>query len=169
LSDMKEIQQSIDVDVPVREVYDQWTQFESFPQFMQEVESVRQVDDSHLHWVASVGGRRQEWDAEIAEQVPDQRISWHSTDGDQNAGAVDFLRLGEDRTRVTLTMGVEPEGAVETIGTAVGITGAMVKSDLERFKDFIEKRDVASGGWRGEIEGGQTVRDDPMSSSETRF
>jgi uncharacterized membrane protein len=164
---MAEIKQSIDVDAPVREVYDQWTQFESFPQFMEEVESVRQLDDRRLHWVASVGGRRQEWDAEISEQVPDHRIAWHSTTGDQNAGAVEFLRLGEDQTRVTLTMGLQPSGVVEKVGTAVGLTGAMVKGDLERFKSFIERRDTATGAWRGEIEANTVVRDD-VSTSDRR-
>ena len=161
---MAKIEQSIEVAVPVREAYDQWTQFESFPEFMKDVESVRQLDDRHLHWVASVGGHRQEWDAEISEQLPDQRISWHSTTGDRNAGAVEFQRLGEERTRVKLTMGVDPQGPIETIGTAVGITGAMVKGDLERFKEFIERRPSATGGWRGEIEGGEVVQDDPLST-----
>ena len=158
---MAKIEQSIDVDVPVREAYDQWTQFESFPAFMQDVESVRQIDDSHLHWVASVGGRTQSWDAEITEQVPDRRIAWRSTGGDRNAGAVGFQRVGEERTTVTLTLDVEPEGVVESVGTAVGLTGAMVRGDLERFKSFIEGRGESTGAWRGEIKGGDVVRDDP--------
>ena len=161
---MAKIEQTIDVGVPVREAYDQWTQFESFPEFMKDVESVRQIDDNHLHWVASVGGRRQEWDAEISEQVPDHRISWHSTSGDRNAGAVEFLRIGEERTRVTLTMGVDPSDPIEQIGTAVGLTGAMVKGDLERFKTFIEGRPSATGAWRGEVQAGEVVRDDPLST-----
>jgi len=157
---MAKIEQSIEVDVPVREAYDQWTQFESFPQFMEDVESVRQVDDSHLHWVASVGGKTQAWDAEITEQVPDRRIAWRSTSGDGNAGAVGFQRIIEERTQVTLTMDVKPDGVVETVGTAVGLTGAMVRGDLERFKSFIEERHQPTGSWRGEIKGGDVVRDD---------
>ena len=158
---MAEIKHSIEVRVPVRQVYDQWTQFESFPQFMEGVESVRQLDDTHLHWVATVAGRRQEWDAEITEQVPDQLITWHSTTGDQNAGAVAFQRIGEERTRVSLTMGVKPRDAVERVGTAIGIPSAQVKGDLERFKEFIEARGRATGAWRGEVRGGDVIRDEP--------
>jgi len=161
---MAKIEQSIEVDVPVREAYDQWTQFESFPEFMKDVESVRQLDDSHLHWVAKVGGKQLAWDAEITEQEPDRRIAWQSTAGDRNAGAVGFQRLGEERTQVTLTMDVEPEGIVEQVGTATGLTGAMVKGDLERFKTFIEDRQRATGAWRGEVEGGQVVRDDALET-----
>jgi len=163
---MAKIEQSIEVGVPVREAYDQWTQFESFPEFMKDVESVRQIDDSHLHWVASIGGKRQAWDAEITEQTPDRRIAWRSTAGDRNAGAVGFQRLGEERTQVTLTMDVQPEGVVEQVGTATGLAGAMVRGDLERFKAFIEGRESATGGWRGEIQSGQVVRDDPLSTSK---
>ena len=157
---MARIEQRIDVDVPVRVAYDQWTQFESFPQFMEGVESVRQVDDTHLHWVATIAGRRQEWDAEISEQVPDQRIAWHSTTGDGNAGAVDFHRLSDVRTAITLIMDVRPSDIVEKIGTAIGITGASVRGDLERFKAFIEQRRTPTGAWRGEVEGGRETRPD---------
>jgi hypothetical protein len=149
---MAKIEHSIDIAVPVREAYDQWTQFEEFPRFMEGVESVRQTDDTHLHWVATVAGKRQEWDAEITEQTPDQRIAWTSTTGDRNAGSVDFHRLGEERTRVTLTMDVEPSGALEKVGTAIGIPSGQVKGDLERFKEFIESRGSATGAWRGEVE-----------------
>ena len=162
---MANIEQSIDVDVPVRVAYDQWTQFESFPEFMEGVESVRQIDDTHLHWVATVAGKRQEWDAEISEQHPDQRVAWHSTSGDRNAGAVDFHRLSDTSTRVTLTMDVQPSGAIEKVGTALGIAGASIKGDLERFKRFIEQRQSATGAWRGEVEGGQ-VRDQGTSPSD---
>jgi hypothetical protein len=151
------IEQSIDVDVPVRVAYDQWTQFESFPEFMEGVESVRQVDDTHLHWVATVAGKRQEWDAEISEQLPDQRIAWHSTSGDGNAGAVDFHRLSDTSTRVTLTMDVRPSDPIEQVGTALGIAGASIKGDLERFKTFIERRQSPTGAWRGEVEGGEVT------------
>jgi uncharacterized membrane protein len=149
---MAKIEHSIDIAVPVREAYDQWTQFEDFPRFMENVESVRQIDDTHLHWIATIAGKRQEWDAEITEQTPDQRIAWTSITGDPNGGAVDFHRLGEERTRVTLTMDVEPEGVVEKVGTALGVPSSQVKGDLERFKEFIESRGTATGAWRGEVE-----------------
>ena len=164
---MANIEQSIDVNVPVRVAYDQWTQFESFPQFMEGVESVEQVDDTHLHWVATVAGKRQEWDAEISQQVPDQRVAWHSTSGDRNAGAVDFHRLSDTSTRVTLTMDVQPSGAIEKVGTALGIAGASIKGDLERFKTFIEQRQAPTGAWRGEVEGGR-VTDQATSSTSDR-
>ena len=158
---MAKIEQSIDVQVPVRVAYDQWTQFESFPQFMDGVESVRQLDDTHLHWVATVAGKRQEWDAEISQQVPDQRVAWHATSGDENAGAVDFHRISDDSTRVTLTMDVQPSGVVEKIGTALGITESSVKGDLERFKKFVESRGRETGAWRGEIHGDQVTKPSP--------
>ena len=118
---MPKIESSIDVDVPVRVAYDQWTQFEEFPRFMDAVESVTQLDDTHVHWVASIAGVRKEWDAEITQQEPDQRVAWTSTSGAKNAGAVDFHRLGDHATRVTLTMDVEPDGVLETVGNAVGV------------------------------------------------
>jgi len=159
------IEENIDVNVPVRVAYDQWTQFESFPEFMEGVESVRQLDDTHLHWVATVAGKRQEWDAEVSEQVPDQRVAWRSTSGDANAGVVDFHRLGDDRTNVSLTMDVEPSDVIEKIGTAVGIAGSQVKGDLERFKKFIEERNSPTGAWRGEVDRGQVMNDTSGTSS----
>ena len=148
---MPKIESSIDVDVPVRVAYDQWTQFEEFPRFMDAVESVTQLDDTHVHWVASIAGVRKEWDAEITQQEPDQRVAWTSTSGAKNAGAVDFHRLGDHATRVTLTMDVEPDGALETVGNAVGVPEREVEGDLKRFKEFIEKRQVETGAFRGEI------------------
>src|SRR5947209_7671622 len=162
---MTSIIKSIDVNVPVGVAYDQWTQFESFPEFMEGVESVRQLDDTHLHWVATVAGKRQEWDAEVTEQMPDQRVAWRSTSGDTNAGVVDFHRLADDRTNVSLTMDVEPSDVIEKIGTAVGIAGSQVKGDLERFKKFIEGRNSPTGAWRGEVEGGQVSGETSGSSS----
>ena len=148
---MAKIEHSIDIGVPVREAYDQWTQFESFPEFMEGVESVKQTDATHLHWIADhrrqatgVGRRDHGTD-------PDQRIAWTSITGDANAGSVDFHRLGEETTRVTLTMDVEPSGIAEKVGTAIGIPSGQVKGDLERFRDFIERRGSATGSWRGEI------------------
>jgi len=149
---MAKIEKSIDVNVPVREAYNQWTQFETFPQFMESVESVRQEGDTHLHWTAQIAGKRQEWDAEITEQTPDQRIAWTSTTGDRNAGAVDFHRVADNQTRITLTMDIEPSGAVEAVGTALGIPAGQVEGDLKRFKEFIERRGGATGAWRGEVQ-----------------
>jgi len=154
---MSKVEQSVDVDVPVRVAYDQWTQFEEFPRFMDGVESVHQVDDTHLHWVAEVGGRRKEWDAKITQQEPDQRVAWTATSGARNAGSVDFHRLGDNRTRVTLTMDIEPEGVVENVGDAAGVPDATVRGDLERFKRFIEVRGAATGAWRGSVEQGDVT------------
>ena len=149
---MSEITDSIDVNVPVRQAYDQWTQFEEFPRFMDNVKEVRQLDDTHLHWVASVAGQTEEWDAVVTEQTPDQRVAWQATQGAENAGSVDFHRLSDDATRVTLTMNMEPEGVVEKAGAAVGIPQRSVKGDLEHFKSFIESRGRATGAWRGKVD-----------------
>jgi uncharacterized membrane protein len=149
---MSKVEHSIDVDVPVRTAYDQWTQFEEFPRFMERVESVKQIDDTHLHWVATVAGKRKEWDAEITEQTPDQRIAWTSTTGARNAGVVTFHHIDDNTTRVMLQLDVEPEGAIEAVGTAVGIFEHEVAGDLERFKKFIESRGSETGAWRGEVE-----------------
>jgi uncharacterized membrane protein len=149
---MSKVEHSVDVDVPVRTAYDQWTQFEDFPRFMDNVEAVRQVDDTHLHWVAEIAGQRKEWDAEITQQEPDQRVAWTSTSGPYNAGAVNFHRIDDAKTRVTLTMDVRPEGPLEAAGDAVGVTSRAVKNDLENFKEFIEERGAATGAWRGSVE-----------------
>ncbi len=148
---MAQIEKHIDVDVPVRTAYNQWTQFESFPRFMEGVEEVRQLDDSHLHWRANIGGQMQEWDAVITEQTPDDRIAWRSTSGDQNAGVVTFHRLGDNRTRVMLQLEYEPQGFTENVGDVLGFMDRRVDGDLHRFKDFIEGRGVATGAWRGTI------------------
>ena len=149
---MSKIEELIDVKVPVRVAYDQWTQFEEFPRFMDGVESVEQIDDTNLHWIAKIGGIRKEWDAEITQQEPDQRVAWKSTTGADNGGAVDFHRLDDQLTRITLTMDVAPEGVVEKVGDAVGVPARMVSGDLERFKEYIEERSAATGGWRGTVE-----------------
>ena len=148
---MSKILESIDVDVPVRTAYDQWTQFEEFPVFMEGVESVRQVDDTHLDWTARVGGVSRRWRAEITEQEPDQRIAWRSTEGADNAGVVTFHRLDDRRSRVTLQVDVDPEGLVETAGDALGFVRRRTAGDLDRFKTFIEGRGTATGAWRGEV------------------
>ncbi len=157
---MATIQKSIDVAVSVTAAYDQWTQFEDFPRFMEGVVAVRQLDDSHVRWVAEVDGERQEWDAEIVEQEPDRVIAWRSTNGLRNSGRVEFLPI-DDGTRVTIAMEYEPEGIKETVGAAIGLDGAQVAGDLERFKDLVEGREVPTGSWRGEIRSGDVVADDP--------
>ena len=146
------IEESVEVEVPVRTAYNQWTQFEEFPQFMEGVESVTQIDDTHLHWVAEVGGKRKEWDAEISEQHPDERVAWRATSGAENAGVVTFHRIDDETTRVTLQLDAEPEGIAENVGTALGFLDRRVKGDLERFKEFIESRGSETGAWRGEVE-----------------
>jgi uncharacterized membrane protein len=148
---MSSITKSIDVNVPVRTAYNQWTQFESFPQFMEGVEEVRQLDDTHLHWRASIGGKEAEWDAVITEQIPDERVAWRNTTGKTNAGVVTFHRLGDDQTKVTVQMEYEPEGVVENVGDKLGFDDRRVQGDLERFKEFIESRGSETGAWRGEV------------------
>jgi uncharacterized membrane protein len=148
---MSNITESIDVEVPVRTAYDQWTQFEEFPQFMSAIERVDQLDDQRLHWVAKVGGKTKEWDARITEQTPDQRVAWTSTSGADNAGVVTFHRIDDNKTRVTVQMDVDPEGVVENVGDAIGVPNRQVKGDLERFKEFIESRGRETGAWRGEV------------------
>jgi uncharacterized membrane protein len=149
---MSTIEKSIDVDVPVDMAYNQWTQFETFPAFMEGVESVRQLDDTHLHWVADIAGVHREWDAEITEQHPDDRVAWRSTDGSTNAGVVTFHRLSDSSTRVMLQLEFEPEGAVEKVGDAVGAVRHRATGDLERFKTFIEGRLAETGSWRGHVD-----------------
>jgi uncharacterized membrane protein len=148
---MSTIVESIDVQVPVRTAYNQWTQFEEFPQFMEGIERVEQLDDKRLHWVASIAGKTKEWDAEITEQTPDQRVAWTATSGAENGGVVTFHRIDDATTRVTVQMDFEPEGPVESVGDAVGIPDKRVKGDLERFKEFIESRGRETGAWRGEV------------------
>jgi uncharacterized membrane protein len=148
---MSQILESIDVDVPVRTAYDQWTQFESFPRFMEGIDKIEQLTDTTLRWQATVAGVEKSWEAEITEQTPDQRIAWRSTSGAENAGVVTFHRLDDRRTRVTLQLDVEPEGPVESAGDALGFVQRRATGDLERFKAFIEDRGVATGAWRGEI------------------
>ena len=145
---MSDHQKSIVVDRPVTTVYNQWTQFEEFPQFMEGVERVIQLDDRRLHWVAEIAGTRREWDAEIVDQEPDRRIAWRSIDGTPNGGVVTFEPEG-DRTRVNLDLDVEPQGAIEKIGDKLGFVSKQAEGDLKRFKQFIESRGAETGGWRG--------------------
>jgi uncharacterized membrane protein len=151
---MTTFSERIDVDVPVRVAYDQWTQFESFPQFMEAVDRVEQVDDTTLNWTATIAGITKHWRARIVEQRPDEVVSWESTEGARNDGAVRFESLGPNRTRIELTIDVDPDGLVETAGAALGIVERQVKGDLERFRDYVEGSGAASGAWRGRIEDG---------------
>ena len=148
---MASIQKPIDVDVPVRTAYNQWTQFEEFPQFMEGVEEVRQLDDRRLHWRAKVAGKTEEWDAVITEQIPDERVAWRNTTGAENAGVVTFHHLSANSTRVMLQLEYDPHGLVENVGSVLGVVERRVEGDLKRFKEFIESKGAATGAWRGEI------------------
>jgi uncharacterized membrane protein len=147
------VTESVDVDVPVRTAYNQWTQFEEYPRFMDGVEKISQLDATHTHWKTEIGGVKREFNAEITEQLPDERVAWKSTDGEKQAGVVTFHRLDDTRTRVTVQMDYEPQGVVEKVGSAVGVVGHQVKGDLRRFKDYIEKRGgTETGAWRGQVD-----------------
>lgn len=161
---MERIEKSIEVGVPVHTAYNQWTQFEEFPQFMKGVKEVKQLDDKRLFWRAEIAGVEKTWDAEIVEQVPDQRVAWRSTSGARNAGIVTFHPIDPNRTKITLAMEFEPEGAVEKAGEAMGIVGMRIEGDLDRFKEFTESRGVETGAWRGEIRQGEARRDDAGTS-----
>lgn len=143
--------ESVDVAVPVETAYNQWTQFEDFPRFMQGVDRVDQVDDTHTHWVTSIGGAKREFDAEITEQRPDERVAWRVVSGPKQAGVVTVHRIDDTHTRVHLQMDFEPEGAMEKIGDTVGAVQSRLKGDLGRFKKFIEERQSETGSWRGEV------------------
>ena len=148
---MSLIEQSIEVDGPAKTAYNQWTQFEEFPKFMEGVKAVQQLDAKRLHWRAEIAGKEKEWDAEITEQIPDQRIAWRSRSGAPNGGVVTFHVLSPTRSKVMLQMEYDPETFIEKAGDAVGIVSQRVTGDLERFKDFIESRGRETGAWRGEI------------------
>jgi uncharacterized membrane protein len=148
---MSVIEKSVHVDVPVQQAYNQWTQFESFPQFMAGVESVEQVDDTRLHWKAEIAGVTREWDAEIVDQTRDDRISWRSLAGTKNDGTVSFLPDTSAGTKVTLLLDYEPEGIVEKAGDLLDIVERRVQGDLDRFKEFIESRGSETGAWRGDV------------------
>ena len=148
------IDASIEVDVPVSTAYNQWTQFEDFPLFMEGVDHVQQLDDTRLHWAATVAGKKAEWDAKILEQHPDRQISWISEDGKKTRGTVTFEPRGDDKTLVRLSMSYQAEGPVEMLGSAAGLDTRRVQGDLERFKELIESRGQESGAWRGKVEAG---------------
>lgn len=148
---MASIQKTIEVNVPVSTAYNQWTQFEEFPQFMDGIEEVKQLDNKSLHWKAQIGGKNEEWMAEIDEQIPDKRIAWHSISGARNDGIVTFEPLGPTKTQVMLHLEYDPEGIVETVGDKLGFVSRRVEGDLERFKKFIESRGTETGAWRGSV------------------
>ena len=150
---MTRVEETVDVAVPIRVAYDQWTQFETFPQFMAGVEQVSQLDDTHNHWVTKVGGVTREFDTEITEQIPDERIAWRSVGGDVvQGGVVTFQPLDEATTRVMIQIDWAPETMVERTGAAVGVDDHRVAEDAKRFKDFIESRGVETGAWRGSVD-----------------
>lgn len=149
---MSTVEESIEVDVPIRTAYDQWTQFEDFPYFMEGVESVVQTDDTHMHWKTKIAGVEREYDAEVTEQHPDERVAWRSVDGVTNAGVVTFHHLSADRTKVMVQIDWQPESLAEKAGAAVGADEMRVKADLKKFKKFIETRGTATGEWRGDVE-----------------
>lgn len=144
-------EESIEVDVPVSTAYNQWTQFEDFPKFMESVHEVRQLDETHLHWRADIAGKEAQWDAEIIEQIPDKRIAWRSTSGIRNAGAVTFHRISDSRTRIMLQMDYAPQSTGEKIGDALGLVKMQIKGNLKRFKELLENRGKETGAWRGTV------------------
>jgi uncharacterized membrane protein len=148
---MSTVTKSVDVNVPVHTAYDQWTQFESFPEFMEGVDRIEQRDDKHTHWVVKVGGATREFDATITEQHPDERIAWASESGPQHAGVITFHRLTEGETRVTAQMDIDPEGFTENVADKLGVVNARVSGDMKRFKSFIEERGQETGAWRGDV------------------
>jgi uncharacterized membrane protein len=150
-SEKTTIEESIEVNVPVSAAYNQWTQFEDFPKFMKGVCEVRQLDDTHLHWRAEIAGKEEEWDAEITEQIPDQRIAWRSISGAENAGVVDFHKISDSTTRIMLQMDYGPKGFMEGLGDALGAVKLRTRGDLKRFKKFLESRGSETGAWRGEV------------------
>ncbi|KIF83432.1 cyclase [Noviherbaspirillum autotrophicum] len=148
---MSTVEESIDVDVPISTAYNQWTQFEDFPQFMSSVHEVRQFDDTRLHWKATVAGKEKQWDAEITHQIPDKKIAWRSTTGVPNAGAVTFDRLSDTRTRINLKMSYSPETFTEKVGDTLGAVKLQAKQNLSRFKEMLESRGTETGAWRGTV------------------
>ena len=149
---MSTVEKSIEANVPVSSAYNQWTQFEEFPRFMEGVKSVRQLDNKRLHWQTMIGGKEEDFDAIIDEQIPDQRIAWHSTIGPKQGGVVTFHRLSDNKTRIMLQMEYDPQGFVEKAGDMLGAVSRRIQGDLERFKKFIESRGSETGAWRGEIQ-----------------
>ena len=165
---MPTVKKSIEVDVPVRVAYDQWTQFEEFPRFMEGIEVVKQLDDKRLHWRGKVAGTAEEWDALITEQTPDKVIAWKSTSGSRNAGIVRFVPTGASKTKIDVEMHWEPQGVTERIGDVLGADDLRIQGDLNRFKKFIEERGTETGAWRGEIHDGKVKADRAEEGQEAR-
>ena len=157
---MATIEKSIDVGVPVSVAYDQWTQFEEFPQFMDGIVEVKQLDDTHLRWVADIDGERKEWKAEVVEQEPDRVVAWRSIEGLENSGRVEFEPI-DSGTRVSVAMQYDADGVKESLGALFGIDGRQVANDLESFRELVEAREVPTGAWRGTVESGDVVDGDP--------
>lgn len=155
---MSSFRDSIEVDVPLSTAYNQWTQFEDFPKFMDGVREVTQTDDTHTHWRADIAGQEHEWDAEITDQIPDRRIAWRSTSGPKNAGAVSFHRVSDNRTRIMLQMEHDPQTFAEEIGEATGLVKMRVKNNLRDFKSFVEGRGSETGAWRGTVKQGSVTQ-----------
>jgi uncharacterized membrane protein len=149
---MSTIIESVNVSVPVRTAYNQWTQFESFSEFMHGVEEIRQIDATHTHWVVKVAGATREFDSTITEQLPDERVAWHSDEGPEHAGVVTFHRLDETTTRVTAQMEIDPDGFAENVADKLGVLTHQVSADMSRFKEFIEHRGTETGAWRGNVD-----------------
>jgi len=158
------VEEEIEVAVPVTTAYNQWTQFEEFPKFMEGVQEVKQLDDTLLHWAATVAGKKAEWDAKIVEQEPDRRVAWESVDGKQTRGTVTFEEAGPSRTRVRLNMSYVPDGVAEKVGSVAGLDDRRVRGDLERFRELIESQQVETGAWRGEIRDGEKTGGDDSAS-----
>jgi uncharacterized membrane protein len=156
---MARVEKTVEIERPLRTVYDQWTQFEEFPRFMEGVEEVHQLDDRTLHWKARIAGKTEEWEAEIIQQIPDQSIAWRHTRGAVNSGVVTFTPIDAQRCRVSLALEYDPQGFIEKVGDMLGVVSRRVEGDLERFKQFIEERPMETGAWRGEIK--PTGRVDP--------
>ena len=148
---MSSVTESIDVEVPVHTAYNQWTQFETFPHFMNGVEEITQITETRNHWKTKIAGVEREFDTEITEQHPDERVAWKSVDGKDHAGVVTFHRLSDTKTKVTVQMDWETEGLVEKVGAAIGADDRQIKADLKRFKEFIESRGAETGAWRGDV------------------
>lgn len=159
---MATINESVQVNVPVRTAYNQWTQFEDFPDIMEGVQEVRQIGDRHVHWHAKVWGKDLEWDAEITRQIPDKLIEWRSVSGPDNGGFVEFRPLGAGQTEISVHIEYDPQGAAESVGSALGIAKNRVHHDLEHLKEFLEQRGVETGAWRGSIGGNGTGSANPL-------
>ena len=145
--------ETIDVNVPVTVAYNQWTQFEEFPKFLTFVESITQVTDTLTDWKVKIGGVEREFEAQITEQHPDERVAWNSTGGQVNhGGVVTFHKLAENETRVTVQLDWEATGLMEKAGAALGVDNHAIKKDLANFKEFIEAKGADDGGWRGDVQ-----------------